>query len=320
MKLLSEIRSNLLQRLHGGGWVRHLASALFVLGTAAGCGGAAEAPATEAKIRKSTPIPVCATPLPPAKAAKPGEKTIRALDPEQWLPVVFPGYAPDKGIAASELDCTGQYAFANETLRGGTTIRGWDRKVEPEEIDMRAGPDGLRVIWLRSLKFENGDEGGPIALVRAVDDQAEVYAVGSFRGSPKTKLQPVRLGSDSIVAAETKVCPDPDDCRKQSHFFLMRRGRLIQSAVVDLERVAVLPSVTERGLYARYTLRTDVNYQPDGIQLVEQIRVRILHDDSGTRDSDRDLRKVEFSRLLRVDRDALFSSNDPLWERVVGQD
>jgi hypothetical protein len=40
----------------------------------------------------------------------------------------------------------------------------------------------------------------------------------------------------------------------------------------------------------------------------------------GDRDSDRDLRKVEFSRFLRVERDTLFSSNDPLWERVVGQD
>jgi hypothetical protein len=50
------------------------------------------------------------------------------------------------------------------------------------------------------------------------------------------------------------------------------------------------------------------------------VKVKIIHYDQGNRDSDRELRKVEFSRLLRVQRDTLFSSNDPLWERVVGQD
>ena len=165
-----------------------------------------------------------------------------------------------------------------------------------------------------------GGEGGPIALVRAVDDRAEVYGIGSFRGPPKSLVSPVRLGNENIAVAETTTCPDPDDCRKRAQFYLARRGRLIESASVDLERTAVVPSVTERGLYAKYILRTDVNYKPNGIQLLEQVVVKIIHYEEGARDSDRALRKVEFSRFLRVERDTLFSSNDPLWERVVGQD
>ena len=81
-----------------------------------------------------------------------------------------------------------------------------------------------------------------------------------------------------------------------------------------------MPSVLERGLYARYQLLTDVQYKPNGIQLLEQVTVKIIHYEEETRDSDRELRKVEFSRFLRVERDTLFSSNDPLWERVIGQD
>ena len=185
---------------------------------------------------------------------------------------------------------------------------------------MRAGPNGMKVLWLRVLKFENGDEGGPIALVRAIDDRAEVYGIGSYRGPTKSQLNPIRLGNENIVVAEAKICPDPDDCRKRAQFYLNRRGRLIDSATIDLERVAIVPSVTERGLYAKYTLKTDVTYKPNGIQLLEQVQVKIIHYVQGDRDSDRDLRKVEFSRFLRVERDVLFSSNDPLWERVVGQD
>ena len=170
------------------------------------------------------------------------------------------------------------------------------------------------------LKYENGDVGGPVALVRAVDDRAEVYGIGSFRGPPKSKITPVRVGNENLAVAESVICPDMDDCRKRADFYLARRGRLIDSAQVDLERVQVVPSVTERGLYAKYTLKTDVTYKPNGIQLLEQVQVNIIHYAAGDRDSDRLLRKVEFSRFLRVERDTLFSSNDPLWERVVGQD
>lgn len=285
-----------------------------------GCGAAPEQPQLQAKTRKQSPIPVCTTMLAPPRSSSGGKALVRNLEPEQWVSVLVPEFSEERGLRATDVDCTGHYAFANESLRGGISAKGWPRVFEPDDLDMRAGPDGLRVLWLRVLKFENGDEGGLVALVRAVDDRAEVYGIGSYRGAPRSKLMPVRLGDDNLVVGESKICPDPDDCRKRAHFYLARRGRLIEAATVDLERTAVLPSVTERGLYARYMLRTDVTYKPAGIELLEQVRVKIVHYDDPTRDSDRDLRKVEFARFLKVDRDSLFSSNDPLWERVVGQD
>lgn len=158
-------------------------------------------------------------------------------------------------------------------------------------------------------------------MVRAIDNRAEIYGIGSYRGPAKTKFSPVRLGEDTILVGESNVCPSPqEECQKTAHFYLPRRGRLVEAGSADIERTAILPSVTARGLYAQYRLRTDVTYQPDGIHLLEQVKVRIVHNDAPSRDSDRDLRKVEFSRVLRVERDALFPTNDPLWERVVGQD
>ena len=96
---------------------------------------------------------------------------------------------------------------------------------------------------------------------------------------------------------------------------------LVNAATVDLERVLRVPSVSERGLYAEYKLTTDVSFSEDGVQLLEQVKVRIIpYEKQGDRDSDRELRTVEFARLLRVERDTLFSTNESLWERVVGQD
>ena len=51
-----------------------------------------------------------------------------------------------------------------------------------------------------------------------------------------------------------------------------------------------------------------------------EIQVRITPTEIPDLDSDRRLRTVEFARFLKVERDSLFSSNDPLWERVVGRD
>jgi hypothetical protein len=289
-------------------------------GALAGCPSPDPQPHAEIPQRYQIPIPVCSTPLSPVQRQAGGRAVVRNLDPEQWMTVMSPGFSPQIGLGATDTDCTGHYMFANESLRGGISTKGWPQHFDPDELEVRAGPEGMKVLWLRVLKFENGDVGGPVALVRAVDDHAEVYGLGSFRGPPKSKVSPVRVGNETLAVAESTICPDLDDCRKRADFYLARRGRLIDSAQVDLERVQVVPSATERGLYARYTLKTDVTYKPNGIQLLEQVQVKIVHSDLGDRDSDRLLRKVEFSRFLRVERDTLFSSNDPLWERVVGQD
>ena len=303
---------------------RHLLAFALAVCALAGCAlagcSSADQPHAEIPARYQIPIAVCTTPLSPVERKAGGRAIIRSLDPEQWMAVVAPTFNAQGGLGPTDTDCTGHYLFANESLRGGVSTKGWPRPFDPDELEVRAGPEGMRVLWLRVLKFENGDVGGPVALVRAVDDHAEVYGIGSFRGPPKSKVDPVRVGNENLAVAESAICPDLDDCRKRADFYLARRGRLIDSAQVDLERVQVVPSATERGLYAKYTLKTDVTYKPTGIQLLEQVQVKIIHYEEGDRDSDRNLRKVEFSRFLRVERDTLFSSNDPLWERVVGQD
>jgi hypothetical protein len=274
----------------------------------------------EAPARQIIPVPVCTEPIaPPARKAS--EKgLVRDLDPEEWLAIMVPAYEEQKGMDGTAVDCTGQYVFANETLRLGVPAEGFPLLVDPETIDIRSGPRGLKSIRLRALAFENGDIGGPVALARAVDDRAEIFGVGSYRGPPDAELTPVRMGNETLLVAESRRCPHSNNCRKVADFYLARRGRLINAATIDVERVERIPSVTERGLFAEYRLTTDITYTAEGVQLLEQVQVRIIPYEEGERDSDRLLRKVEFSRLLRVERDTLFSSNESLWERVVGQD
>jgi hypothetical protein len=286
----------------------------------AGC-VSSERPVLEAPGRQVLPVPVCTTPLAPARRIEPGRVQIRSLDPEQWMAVVVPSFDEKKGLNPTDVDCTGHYVFANETLRFGVSLRGWPRSFDADDLDVRTGPKGVQTLRLRAVAFPNGDVGGPVALVRAVDDRAEVFGVGSYLGPADAELTPARMGNEFLLVAEAKRCPDVTNCRKVADFFLLRRGRLLNAAQVDLERVQRVPSVSERGLFAEYRLTTDVTYRPNGIELLEQVRVKIIpYEEKGDRDSDRILRTVEFKRILRVDRDALFASNESVWERVVGQD
>lgn len=278
----------------------------------------------EAQVRRVVPVPVCTEGITPPKrqvGADSNKAIVRTLDPEKWLEILVPGYDPGKGMNPTDVDCTGHYVFANQTLRYGVSKRGWPTLIDVDDVDMRAGAGGVTAFWLRAVTFENGDVGGPVALIRGVDDRAEVYAVGSYRGPADAKVTPVRMGNETIVVAEARRCPDETNCRTVASFFLLRRGRMVDAATVDLERVARVPSVSERGLFAEYRLKTDVSYQAGGIELLEQVKVKIIpYEEQGDRDSDRTLRTVEFKRLLQVERDTLFSSNESLWERVVGQD
>ncbi|MBI4705124.1 MAG: hypothetical protein HY744_28795 [Deltaproteobacteria bacterium] len=300
--------------------MRAAAAALLAGGLAPGCAEFQQSH-PEVPVRVVVPVPVCTTQLAPPKRQAGGRAVIRSLDPEKWMTILVPKLDLGRGLGPTDLDCTGQYVFANEILRHGIPPGDWPQVIDPDDMFVGAGPEGLRALWLRALKFDNGDAGGPVALVRGIDDRAEIYGIGSFRAPANAELRPARMGNENIVVAEAKRCPDKYNCWKEATFFLLRRGRLLGAATVDLERVKRVPSVTERGLYAEYRMRTDVQYQPDGIRLLEQVQVRIIpYEEGGDRDSDRLLRTVEFGRKLKVQRDALFATNESVWERVVGQD
>ncbi len=141
-----------------GASLRTLAIGLLTasLGTLAGCPDP-EVYIPEAPTRRIIPIPVCTEQLAPPRRKAGGGVTVRSVDPEQWLEIIVPSYEIEKGMNPTDVDCTGHFVFANELLRFGMARKGWPRKIDVEEIDMRAGPGGLRVLRLRALEFENGD-------------------------------------------------------------------------------------------------------------------------------------------------------------------
>ena len=93
----------------------------------AGCGASPEQPHGEIKTRKQIPIPVCSQQLSPVQSDGGGKAVVRSLEPEQWMSILVPSYTEEKGLNATDMDCTGNYIFVNESLRGGVSQRGWPR-------------------------------------------------------------------------------------------------------------------------------------------------------------------------------------------------
>src|SRR5262249_1472531 len=95
-----------------------------------------------------------------ARGTQGGRARGGALAREQWMAAISPTYTPQGGLGPTDTDCRGHSLFANESLRGGISTKSWPRPFDPDELDIKSGPEGMRVIWLRVLKFENGDVGG----------------------------------------------------------------------------------------------------------------------------------------------------------------
>lgn len=288
-------------------------ASVLTLAAVAACGTPQSRPRSEDRVRRVAPLPACVMRIPPRRA---NSVAARALAEDQYWKLIFPDFdLSAHHLADRTLACTGENVLDDPRLAGGTATRGgWPLEVQEGDITYGSGGDRLKVIWLRSHRFADGTVGGALALTRVLEDVAEVYSVGVYRGVPdKTKFGVERLGGEILVTAQDEGCLNhgPNDpCETRLSLFLPRRGGLHDIAEVPLERVAFATG-TEPGVVGRieYHLTTSPKYIPTGLKLLEQVQVK---DDHG-----RVLRKAELERLYAVDAEKPMQQSDlPLWPRI----
>lgn len=260
------------------------------------------------------PLAACLTRLPPRKTTG---GAMRAIPEEQYWKFIFPSFDEGKSqLPNGALACTGDRILNDSALKDGEPVRGgWPLKIEGGDIAFGGGGDRLRLVWLRSHKFADGTMGGAIAMTRVVDEFAEVYAIGVYRGKPdKTRLGIERIGSELIAYALDEGCigrPANTPCETKQTLFVGRRGTLKRVAELSLERVEYRDN-TEPGTLGKmeYHLTTTPKYLPSGLKVLEQIRV---NDEKG-----RPMRKAELERLFTLAGDQpMIESDLPLWPRVI---
>lgn len=259
--------------------------------------------------RKVAPVPACVHYLDPRGAPAPG--LMRTLTEEEYWQAAF-GIEPSQPVELSPetLDCRGEPVLASERLAGASltsapfTPRG-------EEIVFGGGPDRLRVAWLRTHRTDRGDSAGPLVMIRAFEQTAEVYGIGVFRGTDRTRFLVQRSGDQALVLAKTDDCTGNEgiECETTLAIFQQRLGALDHVGSVLLERVAFAQG-TERGVAGsiKYHLTSVPHFEGGGIRLHEQMSVI---DAQG-----REVRRGEVDRYFDVREDRLELPTEPsLWDR-----
>jgi hypothetical protein len=237
---------------------------------------------------------------------------MRTLTEDEYWQAAF-AIEPEAKVQLTEeaRDCRGEQVLASKTL-SGARLTGSPFVPAGEEIVFGGGPDRLRTAWLRTHRTDNGESGGPLIMIRSFEEHAEVYGIGVFRGSDKTRFIVQRSGDQALILAKTDGCagsPEGNDCETTLTIFQPQFGVLENVGQALLERVAHTEG-TERGVAGkiRYHLTAVPNFEGSGIRLHEQMDV--------TDAQGREIRRGELDRYFDVQDDRLAMPADAsLWDR-----
>jgi hypothetical protein len=239
----------------------------------------------------------------------------RAMSEPAYWKLVFPTFDSEKvSLPENAIPCTGRNVLADPAFTGGEWIRKYPLAVEEGEILLGSGGDRIKVLWLRTHRFPDGTEAGPIAMVRAKEDSAEVYAVGVYRGITKRPyFQLERIGPEVVATVSDEGCTGNtkvEPCKSMVSVYLPRKGELVRLTTFASERrdyvVAGEPGVY--GAHIEYHLQTAPRYVPEGIKLYEQVKA--------TDEAGRELRKAEVERDFVLRDVTLVPNEGPLWPRI----
>jgi len=276
---------------------------------ASGCAGAVESSKLEDRARRTVPVPICVQPLERSSSG------VSKVDPADYWKMILPAFdAASSTVDSGSSDCAGRAAFAEADLLQAEGPRTGSLPAKPDHAVVTPGPDGFRIVWLRTFQFPDGSSSGPLALVRPREGYAEVYGTGAYRGKLKsTRLGLERMGSRILVTATDEGCAQTEpgkSCETSFTVFLLGSGRLTKAASLPLDRVDYRPFPGVPGL-AKYRLTATPVFQDRAMRVVEQVVVS--DQNQGT------IRKSDLERVFRLGQNSSFEPSAPsLWAAVAG--
>lgn len=271
--------------------------------TLSGCPSPQESKSAD-PTRGLAPVPACVRTLP--QTGKSGFST--QIPEEDYWGLIVPAWKDKTEGGGDVRSCSGAPIFSAE--------KSAKFHLAPEarsegRITYGGGANRLKVVWLRSHEGEDGVEAGPLALVRVVDNYAEVYGVTSYEGVPdRVRFDLERLGGEVVVTAVDDACAGADgSCDTMLRVFRPNAGRLDELAEIGLQRVRktrdLEPGVTGE-LIAKFV--TSPEYKKDGIHVIEEFT---LTDEVG-----RSVHRAQLERVYLLQGADVVESNTNLWIRM----
>ncbi|HKO53526.1 MAG TPA: hypothetical protein VJV79_37715 [Polyangiaceae bacterium] len=273
-----------------------------------GCSPAVGSSKLEDRARREVPVPICLKAL-----ERRGTAGVSSADPTDYWSLVLPSYDTSSGtVDRSAPDCAGHEVFANPLFQDAEGPRTGLIPVKTEDLAISPGANDFKVLWLRLAHFGNGDAGGPLALARPREGTAELYSIGTYRGSAAASHFSIeRLGPRILVTAGDNACSSAKPgqaCQTKLAVFLMSAGQLLPVADLTLDRIeyGTAPGVSGT---VQYRMTATPFFEPKSLRVAEQIVVR---DSTQTT-----IRKSNLDRRFELKGSALTASTGSLWDEVV---
>jgi hypothetical protein len=274
------------------------------------CAGAVESSKIEDGARRNVPVPICLKPL----QRRGTSGVVPTLKPDDYWSTLMPSY--DTGASTVDRDapdCSGRQLLTSPDLLQAEGSRTGPIKVTDGDVAVESGPDGFKIVWLRTHKFADGSAAGLLGLVRAREAYAEVYAVGLHKGSAtRSRFAFERLGPEILVTATDDGCTGVkpnQSCETSLVSYLLSSGQLVAGARFALDRIQYGQAAGVGAV--QYRLTATPVFQDRSIRLVEQV---VIRDASQT-----EIRKSDLERTFQLrDRGRLVASSESLWNQVVG--
>jgi hypothetical protein len=330
------------------------------IGAAAALGLASLAGACSSTNRtqpRQAPLPIPA--LCSIESPRVAAGSVPTLRYEQWARLLLRDYTP--GFAAANArDCTNQPVEWRE-FRGNCAeycdeptnqqrpeaerCRVPVSDVVPQRpisdddvIVTRIGPT-LRLVWVITDRYSNGEAVGPVALTEFSDNnRVVVRAIGTVRNYPKrARMRLDTVGERRVLVHEGEICENDDDrttCRRAARLMLLRsvgtggarflpeplrsnHGRCYGPARFEFQRDA---NVTlDSGWRRTFQLATAIQVRAEGVQVHETVTVQD-RDPSRPDDPPRPYRRAGQDRAVYVVGNTFVSSDPSLWSRVLSQE
>jgi hypothetical protein len=284
-----------------------VAAAALTLGFASGCASAVESSKLEDRARRVVPVPICVKPLERSATG------VSKVNPEDYWKMVLPSFDDASStVDAGALNCAGRPAFSESDLLQAEGPRAGALPAKPEDVTVTPGPDGFRVVWLRTFKFADGTSSGPIALVRPREGYAEVYGTGTYRGKvDKTRFALERMGSRLLVTATNEGCAEVkpgQSCETAFDVFLLAQGRLGKGASLALDRIDYRPFPGLPGV-AKFRLTATPVFLERAMRVIEQVEVQDQNQST--------VRKSDLERVFKLGQSGELKPSAPsLWSEV----
>ncbi|HEX5750989.1 MAG TPA: hypothetical protein VFZ09_32485 [Archangium sp.] len=259
------------------------------------------------------------------------------LSPEEWFALLVHGYSPEQRTAPQPtLDCSGSPVVWQEPVADACREAGPEPEPLPateqlteDDLILETVRSDLRLVWVLTRRFANGEALGPVGLVERTDQGLIVRALGSLRSFPQgAKLQLKRSGDVEVLVAEGDQCTNesPPVCRRFARLLPLRHGRFFAESVVSKQGQCLgptwFPLSREQlldlpgGLQRKVELTSNLRFGPEGIIIDEQV---MMHDMDPHYASlpPMPYRRAQAERKLTVENNRLVGTEPSLWVKLL---